>query len=103
MKQPQKKRRPRKTYTVREVFVLYGKERTVLHEIFKETVLKCRRCAQLSLSDLSKGTGLSRSTVAYQLEKLQEKRMIDIEKTQRTQTICINMVYKEVVDRRMPT
>jgi predicted transcriptional regulator len=103
MKQPQKKRRPRKTYTVRDTFVLYRKERTVLHEIFKETVLKGRRCAQLSLSDLSKVTGISRSTVAYQLEKLQDKRMIDIDRTQRTQTICINMVYREIVDRRMLT
>jgi predicted transcriptional regulator len=103
MKQPQKKRRARKTYTVRDTFVLYPKEVKVLHEIFKETVLKCRRCAQLSLSDLSKVTGLSRSTVAYQLGKLQEKRMIDIDRTQKTQTICINMVYQEVVDRRMLT
>lgn len=103
MKQSQRKRRPRKTYTVRDVYVLYPNERTVLHEIFKETVSKCRRCAQLSLSDLSKVTGLSRSTVAYQLEKLQKKRMIDIEKTERTQTICINIVYQEVVDRRMFT
>ena len=103
MKQPQKKRRPRVTYTVRSVFVLYANERTVLHEIFKETVLKGRRCAQLSLSDLTRVTSLSRSTVAYQLKKLQKKRMIDIERTQRTQTICINMVYREVVDRRLPT
>lgn len=102
MKLPQKKRRPRKTYTVRDILVLYLKEKTVLHEIFKETVLKGRRCAQLSLADLSKLTGLARSTVDYQLKKLQEKRMIDIERTQRTQTVCINVVYKEIVDRRLP-
>lgn len=102
MKQPQKKRRPRKTYTVRDTLVLYSKEKTVLHEIFKETVLKNRRCAQLSLSDLSRMSGLAKSTVDYQLKKLQAKRMIDIEKTQRTQTICINVVYKEIVDRRLP-
>ena len=101
MEQPQKKRRPRKTYTVRDIFVLYPNEKTVLHEIFKETVLKNRRCAQLSLSDLSRVTGISRSTVDYQLKKLQEKRMIDIEKMQRTQTVCINVVYKEIVDRRL--
>ena len=102
MKQPQKKRRPRKTYTVRDTLVLYPRERTVLHEIFKETVLRGRRCAQLSLSDLSKVTGLPRSTIDYQLKKLQTKRMIDIERTQGTQTVCINMVYKEIVDRRLP-
>lgn len=87
---------------MRDTLVLYPKEKAVLHEIFKETVLKGRRCARLSLSDLSWLTGLARSTVDYQLNKLQAKRMIDIERTQRTQTVCINMVYKEIVDRRLP-
>ena len=102
MKQPHKKRRPRITYTVRDNFLLYEKERAVLHGIFKETVLKCRRCAQLSLSDLAQVTGLSRSTIHHALKRLKEKRVIDIEKTQKTQTICINMVYREVLGKQVP-
>ena len=102
MQQPQRRRRPRKCYTVRDIFNLHPKERVVLLEIFKETVMKGRRCTQLSLSDLSKVTGLARTTVDYQLKKLQAKRMLDIERTQRTQTICINMVYREVLGKRVP-
>ncbi len=102
MGKPTKERRPRKTYTVRDIFVLYPDEKAVYHEIFKETVLKNRRCAQLSLSDLSKMTGIAESTVDYQLKKLQEKRMIDIDTKQRPQKICINVVYKEIVARRLP-
>ena len=102
MNQPQKKRRPRRTYTVRDVFVLYGNERTILHEIFKENVLKYRRCTQLSLSDLANVTGLSRSSISYALKRLKKKRMIDIEKTQKTQTICFNMVYREILGKAVP-
>ena len=99
MKQPQKNRRPRKTYTVRDNIILYPRERTVLHEIFKKTVLEGRRCIQLSLSDLERVTGISRSTIQYALKRLEDKRMIEIDRTQKTQTICINMVYREILGK----
>ena len=44
--------------TVYDRFTLLSNEKEVYHAIFKETILKNRRCAQLSLSDLVKMTGL---------------------------------------------
>jgi predicted transcriptional regulator len=82
---------------VRDEYYLSDYEKTVYHSIFKETVLKGKRCAQLSLSQINKMTSLSRSTIEYQLKCLEKKRMIERDKTQKIQTICINVVYREIL------
>lgn len=99
MEQPTKERRPRKSYTVRDKFTISIKERNVYHEIFKETVLKNRRCvSDLSLYKLGERTHLHPRTVDEQLKRLVKRRMIEINHTQKTNTICINIGYKEVLD-----
>jgi predicted MarR family transcription regulator len=85
-------------YTVYDEFTLSKKEIAVYHAIVKETILKNKRCAQLSLDDLSKVTGIKgRSTVDYQLKKLAKKRLIEIDDTEKTNTICIVVIYKEII------
>jgi len=80
-----------------EFFTLKEDEREVYHAIFKETILKNRPCAQLSLKDLSKMTGIKKTTVAYQKMKLEKRRLIKVDKTQKTDTICIITTYKEII------
>lgn len=97
VEQPIKKRRPRKSYTVRDTFTISPKEKDVYHEVFKETVLKNRRCvSDLSLSKLGERTNLHPRTVDEQLKRLVKRRMIEINKKQKTNTICINIGYKEI-------
>ena len=91
MKRP--KRRPQ--ITIYDDFTLSRKEIEVYHAILKETILNNKRCAQLSLSDLEQMTGIKRNTVAYQLELLKKRRLIEIDDTQKTNTICIITTYKE--------
>jgi predicted transcriptional regulator len=86
----------RVTYTEHDKYNLSEKEREIYHAIVKETILKNRRCAQLSLSDLEKMTGIKKNTVAYHLKKLKQRRLIEIDDTQKTNTICIVTLYKEI-------
>ncbi len=81
--------------TVYDDFTLSPKERKVYHAILKETILNNKRCVQLSLSDLEQMTGIKRNTVAYQLEILKKRRLIEVDKTQKTNKICIITLYKE--------
>lgn len=81
--------------TVYDKFTLSQKEIKVYHAIFRATILENIRCAQLSLSDLEKETGIKRNTVAYQLKLLQKRRLIEIDNTHKTNTICIITTYKE--------
>ncbi|MFC2019407.1 hypothetical protein ACFLU4_05570 [Chloroflexota bacterium] len=83
--------------TAYDFFTLTKNEIEVYHAILKETILNNKPCAQLSLSDLSEMTGLGRTTVAYQLEKLKNRRLIEIDDTQKTNTICIITTYKEII------
>ncbi len=83
-------------YTERDIFLLSQNERDVYHAIVKETILKNRRCAQLSLSGLGNMTKIGRSTIAYELKLLERKRLIEVDKTQKTNTICIVTIYKEI-------
>ncbi len=83
--------------TVYDQFTLFPNEREVYHAILKETILKNRRCALLSLSDLEKMTGIKRNTIAFQLKKLVKRRLIEIDDTQKTHTICIITAYKEII------
>ena len=89
--------RRRIQYTVHDDFTLFEKEKDVYLAIVKETILQNKRCAQLSLSDLSDMTGIARSSVDHQLKKLQRRRLIEINKTQKTNTICIELIYKEIL------
>lgn len=81
---------------MRDNYYLSPKEIEVYHAILKETILKNRRCAHLSLSDLVKITGIPRSTIASELTKLERRRLVEIDKTQKTNTICIVTMYKEI-------
>jgi predicted transcriptional regulator len=91
------KTQPRRiTYIERDSFTLSDKEKEVYQAIVKETILQNKRCAQLSLDKLSEMTGIKgRSTVDYQLKKLAKRRLIEIDKTQKTNTVCIVTIYKE--------
>ncbi len=80
-----------------DFFTLFPNEKEVYHAIFKETILKNKPCAQLSLGDLSKMTGIKRNTIAYQLQKLKNRRLIKIDDTQKTNIICIITTYKEII------
>ncbi|MDD4876956.1 MAG: helix-turn-helix domain-containing protein [Dehalococcoidales bacterium] len=100
MEQPSKDSRQRKTYTVRDIFILHPCAKTVYHEIFKATVLEGRRCTQISLSDIANLTGIPKSDVDYHLKTLEQKRMIDRDTTKRPQEICINVVYEETIPDR---
>ncbi len=93
MERPPKRR---VTYTVYDDYYLSSKEIEVYHAIVKETILKNRRCAQLSLSDLERLTGIKKNTVDYHLKKLKQRRLIEIDDTQKTNTICIVTIYKEM-------
>jgi len=75
---------------------LFNKEKDVLHAIFKETILRNRRCASLSLSDLEKMTGIPRTSVHFQLNRLKRRKLITIDQTEKTNIICINIPYKEI-------
>ena len=57
-------------------FVMIPNESKVFHTITRETLLKNRRCAYLSLSEISKETGIPESTVDYQLKKLLKRKLI---------------------------
>lgn len=81
--------------TVYDQFTLSRKEREVYHAILKETILNNKRCVKLSLSDLEKMTGINRKTVAYHLKILRNRRLIEIDNTQKTNIICIITTYKE--------
>lgn len=93
MKRPPKRR---VTYTVYDKYYLSEKEIEIYHAIVKETILKNKRCAQLSLSDLGKMTGIKKNTVDYHLKKLKQRRLIEIDDTQKTNTVCIVTIYKEL-------
>ena len=93
------KKNPRtrtRQYTERDEYLLSSMEREVYHAIFKETMLKNRRCAQLSLSDLEKMTGVKKTSVDYQLKLLERRRLIKVDKTKKTNSICIVTIYKEI-------
>ena len=93
MKNPNQRRI---TYTEHDEFLLSDKALAVYHAIFKETMLKRQRCAKLSLSDLQKMTGIRRSTIEYQLKVLERKRLTEVNKTEKTNTICFVTIYKEI-------
>lgn len=80
-----------------DFFTLFPKEKEVYHAILKETILNNKPCVQLTLNDLSKMTGIHRNTVAYQLRKLEKRRLIKVDKTQKTNTIYIVTTYKEII------
>ena len=92
-------KRPKRTIqiTIYDDFTLFPNEKEVYHAIFKETILKNRRCAELSLSELEKMTGIKRTTIAYQLEKLKKRRLIEIDSKQKTNMICIVTTYREII------
>ena len=83
-------------YTERDEYLLSSKEREVYHAIFKETILKNRRCAQLSLADLQNMTDIGKNTIDYQLKLLERKRLIKVDKTEKTNSVCIVTIYKEI-------
>jgi DNA-binding MarR family transcriptional regulator len=93
------KRTRRVTYTERDQYLLFPTEREIYHTIFKETILKNRRCTELSLTDLVELTGIKKSTVDYQLKNLQRKRLIEIDRSSKTNKICIVTLYKEIYGR----
>ncbi len=70
-------KRPRHRIQITEYdfFTLFPKEKEAYHTILKETILNNKPCAQLSLDDLSEMTGIKRNTVAYQLKKLEKRRL----------------------------
>jgi Fic family protein len=77
-------------------FVMLPNESTVFHYILQETLFKGRRCAFLSTLDISKGTGLARSTAYNQLNKLVKMKVITLDKEHKTNFICVNIEYKEI-------
>ena len=79
-----------------ETFTLMPIERKVYNHIFQETAMKNRRCASLSLEDISKATGIGRSTVNFELKRLKKRQLIKIDKTEKTNIICLNVEYKEI-------
>jgi hypothetical protein len=81
---------------IHDGFTISRKERKIYHEIFKETMLENRRCAELSLSDLGRRTRMPRTTVRHQLNKMVRRRLIELDKTHKTNTICINVIYREI-------
>jgi len=56
-----------------DTYTLSPKEREIYNAIFKETILKNKRCAQLSLSNLERMTGIKRNTVANNLKLLKKE------------------------------
>lgn len=94
-------KRPKRRIQITEYdfFTLSPNEKEVYHVILRETILNNKPCMQLSLNDLSKMTGIKRNTVAYQLKKLEKRRLIKLDKTQKTNTICIVTTYKEIIGR----
>ena len=93
MTDPQKHRI---TYTEHDIFLLSDKALAVYHAIVKETILKRQRCTQLSLSHLEKMTGVKRTSVDYQLKMLERKRLVKVDKKEKTNSICIVTLYKEI-------
>ncbi|MFC1998859.1 hypothetical protein ACFLVR_04365 [Chloroflexota bacterium] len=49
----------------------------------------------MSTEDISKATGISRSTVDFELKSLKKRKLIKTDNTEKTNIICINIVYKE--------
>ena len=82
--------------TVYESYTLSFKEKAVYHAILERTILNNKRCAELSLSYLEKITRISKSSVDYQLKKLERRRLIEIDHTKKTNIICIITTYKEL-------
>jgi DNA-binding MarR family transcriptional regulator len=78
-------------------YTLSPKEKLVYHEILKETILKNKRCVELSLSELGIRTGIARTTVREQLNRLQKRRLITIDSARKTNTICLVTTYKEIL------
>lgn len=92
MKRPKRKMQ----ITVYDTFTFFPKEREVYHAIFKETILNNRRCAQISFRKLEKLTGIDHNTISYQIQKLEKRRLIEVDRTQRTNIYCIITTYKEL-------
>ncbi len=90
------RRRHRIQITEYDFFILKKDEIEVYHTILKETILKNKPCVQLSFRELSKMTGIPKSTVGYQLKKLEKRRLIKVDNTQKTSKICIITTYKEI-------
>jgi len=42
-------------------------------------------------------TGVKRTSVDYQLKMLERRRLIKVDKTEKTNSICIVTLYKEVI------
>ena len=78
-----------------EVFTLYADEKEIYHTIVKETILKNNRCTKLSTSQISEMTGIPRSSVWHDLNKLEKRKLITIEREEKTNIICINIEYEE--------
>jgi len=91
-------KRPKCRYqvTIYDDFTLSYKEKAVYHAILERTILNNKRCAELSLSYLEKITRIIRSTVDYQLKSLERRRLIEVDRTKKTNTICIITTYKEI-------
>jgi len=93
----------RKRYKIQitqyDEYTLYPNEKTVYRAILEETILKNKRCAILSLNDLSQLTDLNRATVDNQLKNLVKRRLIEIDKPDKTNRICIITTYKERLGR----
>jgi hypothetical protein len=41
-------------------------------------------------------TGIDRNTVNYQLLKLEKRRLIEVDRTQKTNVVCLVTTYREV-------
>ena len=83
-------------YKVYDHFTLEPKEKEVYHAIVKETILKNRRCVELPLGNLSAMTNINKSTIPLWVKKLEKRRLIEVDRTQKTHTYCIVTIYKEL-------
>ena len=75
---------------------LYIRERSVFQAIVQETLQKDTLCAYLSLSHLSEMTGVPRTTVRIELNRLRRRRLITIDRSKKTHLICMNIEYREI-------
>ncbi len=81
--------------TIYDDFTLSPKEKEVYHAILKETILKNRRCVKLSYRELEKITGIDHNTINFWIPKLEKRRLIEVDRTNKTHIHCITTLYKE--------
>jgi len=79
-----------------ECFTLFPQEKEIYQIIFKETILNNKGCVKLSTSQLSRMTGIPRATVQFHLKRLKKRQLITIDKTEKTNIICMNTPYEEI-------